>query len=130
MSKNIKKEFEKNSNFAKRLKNLRLQKGFSQKDLAKILDLHHVNYGRYERGDSHPAAGTLTKLADALDVSVDYLLEGETQDAAVANLEDKDLLKMFSEIEKLPAKDKEVVKTLLDAFITKKKVQQLATSAD
>jgi transcriptional regulator with XRE-family HTH domain len=111
--------------FSNRLKRLRLEKGFSQKDIAKILNIHHVNYGRYVRGDSRPSADTLAKLADALDISVDYLLEGEETDAAVANLEDKKLLQMFAKIEKLSPKDKKVVITLLDAFIKKKEIENL-----
>lgn len=114
--------------FSARLKQLRLEKGFSQKDIAKILNMHHVNYGRYERGDSRPSADTLTKLADALDVSVDYLLEGEEIDAAFANFEDKKLLQMFAKIETLSSKDKEVVITLLDAFIKKKEIENLVTT--
>lgn len=128
MNNNINTEAKEKSAFSSRLKQLRLEKGFSQKDIARILDMHHINYGRYERGDSRPSADTLTKLADALDVSVDYLLEGEELDAAVANLEDKELLQMFSKIEKLSAKDKEVVVTLLDAFIKKKEIEQLVTA--
>jgi len=39
---------------------------------------------------------------------------------------DKELLKQFREVEKMEEKDKSIVKELIDAFITKKKIQQLA----
>jgi len=42
------------------------------------------------------------------------------------SLTDKELLNQFKIIEKLPEKDKDVVKVLLDAFITKGKLRQLA----
>jgi len=130
MNKNIRvtKSEEIENGFPSRLKQLRLQNGFSQKEIAELVGLHSIHYGRYERGGSRPSADKLTKLADALGVSVDFLLDGETEDATFANLEDKDLLKMFSKIEKLPAKDKEVVKTLLDAFLKKKEIEDLVTS--
>ena len=82
--------------------------------------------GRYERGVSRPAADTLKRLADALGVSGDYLLEGAVEEAARAGFEDRELLQQFQEIEKLPEEDKAVVKRFLDAFLTKKQLQKLA----
>ncbi|MFZ6024000.1 MAG: helix-turn-helix domain-containing protein [Bacteroidota bacterium] len=118
-----------NSQFSIRLKQLRLEKGYSQKQIADKVGLHSIHYGRYERGDSLPAAETLTKLADALGVSVDYLLEGESKDAAVANFEDKDLLRIFSELEKLPAEKKDAVKMIVETLVRDYKVQQLSAKA-
>lgn len=37
----------------------------------------------------------------------------------------KELLNQFKAIEKMPERDKDVVKTLIDAFITKGKLKQL-----
>jgi len=68
-----------------------------------------------------PSGDTLKRLADALGVTSDYLLEGATQDAAKAKFEDRELLRQFQEVERLP-----VVKKLLDAFLTKKQLQALA----
>ena len=41
-------------------------------------------------------------------------------------LKDKELLNQLEAIEKMHNNDKSVVKILIDAFITKKKIQQLA----
>lgn len=90
------------------------------------VDLHYTHIGRYERGISRPAADALKRLADALGVSTDYLIEGATDDVAKASFEDRELLRQFQEIEKLPDDDKAVVKKLIDAFITKKQIQDLA----
>lgn len=116
-----------NKEFAERLKNLRKKSGYSQKEFAELVHLHQVQYGRYERGDSRPYADTLTKIADALGVSTDYLLEGQEEDAIIADMEDKELLRLFTEIEKLDPEVKEKVKYMLDAIITKNKIQQLAS---
>ena len=56
----------------------------------------------------------------------DYLLEGAIDDVAKAYFSDRELLKQFQEVEHLPDEDKNVVKKLLDAFITKKHLQALA----
>ncbi|HCT5824042.1 TPA: hypothetical protein OT171_004964 [Citrobacter sedlakii] len=69
---------------------------------------------------------TLKRLADALDVTGDYLLEGAATEAAKARFEDRELLRQFQKVEQLPDEDKEVIKKLLDAFLTKKHIQALA----
>lgn len=73
-----------------------------------------------------PNGFLLKRLADALEVSSDYLLEGATKEAAKARFEDRELLRQFQEVAHLPAEDKNVVKKLLDAFLTKKHLQTLA----
>ncbi|MGM3161066.1 helix-turn-helix domain-containing protein [Dickeya undicola] len=115
-----------NTGFAQRLRDLRRQKGLSQSELGKLADLHYTHIGRFERGTSRPGGDTLKRLADALDVTGDYLLEGATDEAAKARFEDRELLRQFQEVEQLPDEDKEVIKKLLDAFLTKKQLQALA----
>lgn len=89
---------------------MRKQKNLSQTALGKIVGVHYSHIGRYERGISRPAADTLKKIADALGVSGDYLIEGTTTDAATAKFEDK-----------------HVIKKLIEAFLTKKQIQELAS---
>lgn len=113
--------------FSERLRELRKKKNLSQMELAKTVGVHYTHIGRYERGlASRPAADTLKRMAEALDVTSDYLMEGATEEVAKARIEDRELLKQFQQVEKLPNDDKIVIKKLIDAFLTKKKVQELA----
>lgn len=114
------------NDFAHRLRELRRQRNLSQADLAEQVEVHSTHISRYERGLSRPSADTLKRLADVLGVSGDYLLEGATDEAAKARFEDRELLRQFQEVEGLPDRDKEIVKELLEAFLTKRHVQQLA----
>ena len=98
--------------FSERLRTLRKQKNLSQTELGQLAGLHYTHIGRFERGTSRPGSDTLKRLADALGVSGDYLLEGATEEAAKARFEDRELLKQFQEVERLPAEDKHVVKIL------------------
>jgi hypothetical protein len=61
-----------------------------------------------------------------LGVTTDYLIESKINEVAQSKLEDKDLLQMFKEIEKFKDDDKPVIKKFIDAFIAKKKIQELA----
>ncbi len=112
--------------FSDRLKKARLEKGFSKSDLAKEIGVHYSQIGRYEDKGAQPAADVLAKLANALEVSSDYLMNGSSDDMANSSLTDKELLNQFKAIEKLSDSDKSVVKVFLDAFITKNKIKQLA----
>ena len=52
-------------------------KNISQYDIAKKLGITRGAYSHYEGGRALPTADTLIKLAEILDVSVDYLLTGK-----------------------------------------------------
>lgn len=112
--------------FPQRLRELRKRKDLSQTELGRLAGLHYTHIGRFERGASRPSGDTLKRLADALDVTSDYLLDGASDTAAKARFEDRDLLRQFQEVERLPDEDKHVIKKLLDAFLTKKQLQALA----
>ena len=112
--------------FAQRLRELRKQKDLSQADLGKLVGLHYTHVGRYERGVSRPSADTLHRMADALGVTGDYLMEGTTGEVARARIEDRELVRMFQEVERLTEEDRVVVKKLLDAFLMKKHIHALA----
>ncbi len=116
----------KTDGFAQRLRELRKQKSLSQTALGELAGLHYTHIGRFERGTSRPSGDTLKRLADAMGVTSDYLLDGALQEAAKARFEDRELLKQFQEVEQLSDDDKMVVKKLLDAFLTKKQLQALA----
>jgi transcriptional regulator with XRE-family HTH domain len=110
-----------------RIRELRLQKRLKQAELGAIVGLTYVQIGRYEIGKAKPAADMLSKLAKALDTTADYLVNEDVDDPAItAQLTDRELLKQFKEVEQFSAEDKQVVKIFIDAFITKRHIQELA----
>ncbi len=116
------------NNFAERLKQLRKQQGWSQTEVGDAVGVHYNHIGRYERGDSRPSGDTLAKLADLFDVSSDYLIDGEREDAVVVNFEDKEFLQLFHDTQQLNDTDKQLVKEFLSAFLIKKKLQELVNT--
>ena len=109
---------------ATRLKQARKDKNLSQQELANISDVHYSNIGRYERGDAQPSAELLNRIAKALEVSPDFLMNGTIEDKAENSLNDNDLLNQFRKVEKLPDDKKRLVKEFLDAFLFKYNIQQ------
>lgn len=68
-----------------RLKQLRLEKGLLQSDIAKIINKTDRAVGQYERGERDPSSETWSIIANYFNVSLDYLLGNSN----VRNPEDK-----------------------------------------
>lgn len=109
-----------------RIKELRTQKKLTQTELAKLVKLTYIQIGRYEANKSNPSSDVLQRLAQALDTTTDFLMKGTEDEAVAAQLTDKELLKQFKQVELLDQQDKILVKTFIDAFLTKRHLQQLA----
>lgn len=108
-----------------RIKRLRTDRGLTQAQLAERVGMTYVQIGRYERAKSTPSAQAVERLARALDTTADYLMTGGT-DASADDLADRELLRQFRAVQDLPPDDKHLVKTFLDAFVTKRRIQELA----
>jgi transcriptional regulator with XRE-family HTH domain len=111
-----------------RIKELRTAKKLTQSELAQMVGLSYIQVGRYETGKSAPSADVLNKLAEALGTTNDFLMNGGDDEVVSAQLTDKELLNQFKEVEKLNQEDKHLVKTFIDAFLTKRHIQKLAST--
>lgn len=110
-----------------RIKELRTKAAMTQSDLAKLVNMTYVQIGRYETKKANPSSDVLQKIAQALNTSTDYLMNGTADEMANAQLQDKELLRLFKSVESLGNEDKKMIKTFLDALVTKRKVQSLAS---
>jgi len=88
--------------------------------------ISYAQIGRYETKGAQPPATTLQKIADTPGVSPDFLIYGSAEDKANASLSDPQLINHFEAVEQLDPDDQDVVKKLIDAFITKRQLQKLA----
>ncbi len=62
-----------------RLRLVREQHGWSQRELGRLCGMGEAQIGKYENGENEPTATKLKLIAEQLDVSIDYLL-GTTDD--------------------------------------------------
>ena len=76
--------------FSKRLKELRLNNGLTQKDLAKAIEVGRTTISEYESGKIVPKQEGLLKIANHFNVSVDYLT-GVSNDPATRKQNASDL---------------------------------------
>ena len=99
-------------NIGDKITALRKAKKISQADLAKEAGVSREIIGRYERNEVSPSVDVAKNIADALDVSFDYLAGG-TDKAAF----DKQTLKLIDEIEELEPSIKDKLIFLANAII-------------
>lgn len=104
--------------FGNRLIQLRKEKKLSQAELAAKVDIHANVLGRYERGEARPFVEMAAKLAQALDVSLDYLVGN-------SNLKfDTDTINRIVDIQALNDDEKSTIFKIVDAYIRDAKTRQ------
>jgi transcriptional regulator with XRE-family HTH domain len=114
--------------FGARLKALRKQKGWAQKELAALVEIRFQQLNKYESGLNIPPAEMLVKLADALGVTVDFLLTGNpVEDTPLANSR---LFRRFKVLEALAQDDQETVIKVIDAMVAKERMTSALTPLD
>lgn len=74
------------------LRETRKLKGLSQYEMADLLHISRTAYGDYERGRTEPDIKTLKLISSALNVSVDYLLEINSNEYTAIKKSDVDLI--------------------------------------
>ena len=104
--------------FSERLKNLRKQAHLTQVDVASKLGISQPAYASWERGIKKPTQENLVKIAQILDVSIDYLVgNSEEKSDELENIEL--LFRMNSK--GLTEEEKEIFKKELIEFMKERK---------
>ncbi len=75
--------------------------------------------GKYERGEAIPSIEAAKKIADAFDVSLDYLVG-----VGINSKFDKRTLKRLQELEDLDEEKKKILLDLIDTYIRDYKAKQ------
>lgn len=102
---------------------LRDKKGLSQTELADKSGVSRVMIGKYERGEAIPSIDAAKKIADALEVSLDYLV-GEGINSKL----DKQALKRLQDLELLEDEKKKTLFDLIDTYIRDAKARRAYAS--
>ncbi|WP_227626069.1 helix-turn-helix domain-containing protein [Geofilum rubicundum] len=107
-------------NFGEKMTLIRKQKKLSQAELGKRSGINGDIVGKYERNEMKPSIETAKKLADALEVSLDYLVgDGDLK------ILDKKTLKRLEDIENLPDEDRTNIFYTIDNLIKAAKLKAI-----
>jgi transcriptional regulator with XRE-family HTH domain len=104
---------------------LRKEKNLSREDLGNEVGTSGAIIGRYERNEITPSVEVALNIANALEVSLDYLV-GSTS----ATVKDKKMVYRLELLEKISKEDKETILKVVDSLLkdaqtehTKKKLK-------
>lgn len=107
--------------FAARIKELRKQKAWTQKELANKVGANFQQINKYECGLHTPPLDKLVLIAEALETSIDYLITGDpTQNMPLHNTQ---LMERFKALEGFDTDERDTVIKLIDAMIVKHRVE-------
>lgn len=112
---------EANKLFAKRILDLRRDRGWSQPELGKNIGTSGAIIGRYERGEMTPSIEVARKFAEAFEVSLDYLVIDRD---LPPSLRDRTMIERWKELDELGSEDRERILYLVDGLIRDAKARQ------
>ena len=98
---------------AEKITKLKKLKKISQVELANITGISRDAISKYERGDVLPSVEYAKRIADALGVSLDYLVSDEETE----ELLNTEAVKRIRAIQKLPDNEQDKLLSVLDAYI-------------
>lgn len=109
--------------FGKRLKQARNERGLSGPELAAKLGLERSMIPQYETERTAPSMAVLQKMAQALQVSLDWLVLGE--DRTATELYDKELAVYFKKVDRLEGRERALIKMFLDSMLVRQEFEEL-----
>lgn len=121
-----KKTYADSNGFGGRLAAFRKAAGYTQQELANEMDVSRRMIAYYEGETLHPPTTLLPKLAKALNISTDELLNINSSRKAKPQQMNNRLQRKLQQIEKLGPKEKRQAMQLLDMFIEREQLKRQA----
>ncbi len=97
------------ANLGSRIQELRKQRGVSQQELAAQIKISKSMINRYENKGVQPPADIISRIADTLNTSVDFLINGNKDEKAKASLKQVELLQTLKQIDNMPEKEQNLL---------------------
>lgn len=109
-----------------RIRWLRQQRAWTQIELGDRIGVLQKQVSAYERGVHVPSTEILLKLGDAFNVTLDSLAcETHGMPVPIA-IRDRDLLRLFEELDDLPEVERDLAKDILELVVLKHRFRKLA----
>lgn len=112
--------------FPEKLKALRIEKEWSQNDLAQRAGLTKLMISKYETGRSAPNLENLGKIARALGVTSDYLIFEDVPRNGRLEVRDVELYERLQQAQEMDEHDRAVLKDVIEALIARRRAERFA----
>lgn len=101
-----------------RIKELRLEKGYSQVELAVLTGVQQESISAYEKGKNYPNMDVLMRMADLFDVTIDYIVyhSNVRRLMSVPKGFDYDIEYLIETWSQIPKGKRKILKDLLEAL--------------
>lgn len=96
----------------KRLRETRLNKGYTQQTLAEISGISNVYLGEIERGLKMPSLNTFIKIIEAMGISADLILRDELTSGKEYIFDE-----LTNKLKNLTPKQRKTVADIIDAYL-------------
>jgi transcriptional regulator with XRE-family HTH domain len=106
-----------------RLRKIREEKRMSQTEIAQSMKMLPNQYNKVENGKVSPSLETLTKIAEALDVSLDVIVYGFSRNNVKP--EDASLSEKIQKLNALPAEEKYIANELLNLVFARQSLKNI-----
>jgi transcriptional regulator with XRE-family HTH domain len=107
------------ADFGNRMAQLRKEKDLSRDELGEKIGTSGAIVGRYERNDMKPSIEIAAKIAEALDVSLDYLVGISSE-----LIKDKKMINRLEDVKKLPEKERDKIFEYIDLVVRDVKIKK------
>jgi transcriptional regulator with XRE-family HTH domain len=115
-------------NIGDKIKKVREAKGFTQKQVAIMLEMDQSQYSKIENGKTDPTTSTLEKITKSLGIEVSELFASDDIFKDV-NSADKTLMEKIRLLEQLDDKERVSIYNIVDGLFAKKKMKDTLSSA-
>ncbi len=114
---------------ADNLRTIREQKGLQQKQVALEIGIGTTNYNRIENAQREASIEVLDKLAKFYGITIDEIVNYNNKKLPPKEItvQDKAVVEQVNLISQLDEKEKNVVYTIVESFLSKKRFKEFVT---
>ncbi|MBV9268882.1 MAG: helix-turn-helix transcriptional regulator [Acidobacteriaceae bacterium] len=112
------------TDFHQRLRQLRTKRKLTQTRMAELLAISPRVYTRWENGGATPLFGTVVKIADILDVSLDELA-GRKESNGEAQIHNPELHRLYKKVDQLSDEDQKALLIVLESLVKRSQVSKV-----
>ena len=116
------------TDFHQRLRQLRMARKLTQTRVAQLLGVIPRVHTRWENGDTTPLFGTVVKIADIFDVSLDELA-ARKESGGEAKIHNHELHRLYNKVDQLSDEDRKALVIVLDSLVKRSRVCRVMAEA-
>jgi transcriptional regulator with XRE-family HTH domain len=110
------------TDFHQRLRTLRSPRKITQSRLAELLGISPRVYTRWKNGDATPLFGTVVKIADILNVTLDELAGRQEGAGAEPRSKNPELHRLYQKVDSLTDEEQKALLVVLDSFVKRSRM--------